>query len=436
MATESALSPGAVTPVTEPVQPTNVSQVLESLVEQFASQQAIATFRQNTTWQRTVLQSRTAGQGYNNELPASVDIGLPNNGLSVYLGIKHVTTITVANTNATAETLNISPWFPYNLYASNQLSINGQGNSPHAVSSLGDLMVAVRSKLASLVKGERNAPPNAFVSVVFNSLTPTASTLFSLSGYQSVSVAASTTGTIVVTWYEKHKLAYSRLNPMGTIPLNNTQLNAVFTKTQAPAYTSQTNASVALYNVPNGVNITVQDTLYPTYYYWATPQDPSVYAKFVSQVYIVSEQSNITTNATGQQAFQYNLPLSQYITALHTFWTDGNGNPLTIYSNVDNINLWLAAGTVRPVVFDTGTHQFEQALDYGQDFSVVPGYLLWDGNDTAELPMISDDTGWFNTYNASNPALVADIIGNPALPVKTRVVRESLVDGTIQTYTG
>jgi hypothetical protein len=432
-ASTSALSPGAQTPVLQPNAPTETSATLANLVEMFQSTQYIANFRKATTWLKTPLKQITLTPG------SQVPIDLPNNGLSVYVVSKHVTNITFANGNTSAETVSISPWFPFNMDSLSQVQINGSSNMPFASDGLGILATMIRPRINALVGGgARVAPPLSVVSVSPQSnLTLTASSLFSLSGYQQLSVAASasTNNVLTVTWFELHKLAYSRWRPLGCYPLNNTQLNVQLFKSMGQI--SGTGATFPFYAVPAGVTITATDTVSSMYYYWGTPSDPALYSEFVSQVYLINQQKGITVNAEGPQALQYNLPLSQYVTALHLFGSDTNGNPVDIASVLSDPRLQLAGGSIVPIKDDTTTDQFLQMLDYGDERSQIPGYFFWDGNDTAEFAALSDDTGWFNTYNASNPAFVADIVGAPATPLNFSFTRESLIDGTMATmYAG
>lgn len=425
----SALSPGASTPVMQPNAPTQTSATLDQLIELFNNTQYIANFRKATTWLKTSLDSMTVAGG------ASGTVEIPNNGLAVYVVTKHVTTFTINNTVASAQTVDISPWMPFNHDALTQVSINGTANMPYSSDGLGVLATMIRSHF-NAVAGQGTAvhPPSSMVSVSAGSnITLTASTAFSLSGYASLSVAASasTNNTVTVTWFEVHKLAYSRWRPLGCYPLNNTQLNVQLTKTASAA--SGADATYPFYSVPAGVSVTSSDVMTSYYYYWGTPSDPNLYSEFVSQVYLVNQQKSIKVSSTGTQALSYNLPLSQYITALHLFAYDTDGNPISMADYLGTPRLQLAGGTIVPIKDDTTIDQFLQGMEYGDNRSLVPGYFFWDGNDTAQYPGLSDDTGWFNTYNASNPAFVADINGNPSVPLTFSFTRESLVDGTMAT---
>lgn len=434
-ALESANGQGANQPVQQPVSPNVLSQQLADLTEAFLSTQTIGVFRENTTWQSTQLNQATVKPG------GSVSIQVPNNGLATDIVNQHVTVITLDNTSAAAQVVDLSTLFPFNMAGTTQLQINGSGNTPYSASGVSGLMVATRAKPGVLVGPNGTGPSRALVRLVAGAgVTLTANTAgtYSLSGYASLSVAANTTGTLTVYWYEKAKLAFSRFNPMGCLPLNNTQLNVQLVKNMNNL--TGTNNSAPLYvdtTFPSTLTVTATDTINSEYHYWSTPDNPAVYQDFVNQIYVVNENSNLNVQNSGVQAFQYPLPLSQYVTALHTLWTDTNGDAVDIFHNVANMQLTLGMGTIVPVKLNTGMHQYEQLLDYMENRADIPGYAYWDGNDTANaINAETDSTGWFNTYNAANPQLVADVGtynggSAPSVPYTVSVTRESLVDGTV-----
>jgi hypothetical protein len=94
------------------------------------------------------------------------------------------------------------------------------------------------------------------------------------------------------------------------------------------------------------------------------------------------------------------------------------------------------AGAVIPANEDPNRYRAEQYRQYGADLGWVTGYILWDGEATAEHPINGDQAGWIDTYAAATPQFVADIGATIATPITYSVCRESVVAGAVQVIGG
>jgi hypothetical protein len=94
------------------------------------------------------------------------------------------------------------------------------------------------------------------------------------------------------------------------------------------------------------------------------------------------------------------------------------------------------AGSVVPVLQFNGRERAMQFADYNADVFQVPGYRLWDGDNTSESLTTTDDAGWVDAYSAATPQLVSDLDATVVVPITYNITREAIVAGAVQTLGG
>lgn len=430
----------------QPVPPSNAPTDLESI--KGALKPAIESFREQSSPMSVVLPATTFTQG-----------GTSDGGIklaSVGLGYRTITawtgTVTITNTNAGAQTINVSPHFPYNLIQNTNVTING-GATVYSVGGVAGLMVALRNRQRQIFLSETQpvvagtqivaALPQALstVGVTGTSVTITAqpTTTPSFSGINTIVVPATTgVATISVTFVTVEKLAFDRDTLIGALPLQNNSTYA--TKTHTLNSLGGNGAQFPLFQTGGlaaGVTISCNLTQTTEYDFWSVPNDPGLYQEMVSNSYQVQEQTNLTFNATGPAAFTYNIPQNMFLIAMHVIGRNGaSPSALMQWNDLVNRKLMYNAGSVVPVVQPVTQLRAAQFLDYDRDVFTVPGYAYWDGEDTTESPVNTDQAGWVDCYMAASPQFVADIQGAFTLPLTANLTREQLVMGAVQVVGG
>lgn len=436
--------PNAGSAATQPVPPNQTPASVSELVDYLTP--AISRFRAVSSPLKVPLDTITF-----TTLGDQRQVRIASVGLGERIVSFHSAVINLANSNAGAQTVTVSPHFPYNLLANTSVQING-GETTYSASGRSGLAVWARDRAGfwePAVTGGFGLSPALVQTTAGANLTPTNATnpFQTWSGIASISVAATSNGNLTVNWLTVEKLAHSRDTMLGALPLQNNSTFATVTRNVVGslATTNATNAQVPFFNA--GANITATLTSYTVqqlYHFWGIPSDPSVYQPLIENSYQVIEQKSLTASATGTAAISYNVPQNLYLAALHIFANDNNGanlNPgggLTPATSADFTRLAIQynAGSVVPVVEFPERARAIQYADYGADIGVVPGYRLWDGHATAELLNISDDSGWVDTYSAAEPQLVVDLRTGVVTPVTFSVTREAIVAGAVQQLGG
>lgn len=358
-------------------------------------------------------------------------IDFPNVGLGTRTMRRHQATITLDNTAASAQVYNLSDFFPFNLIAKSQVAING-GATVYSASGKTGLMVSLRRRRGTLGASTGLSP--ALVRCTFTNCSPTATSAgsFTYSGYDSVSVPATTTGTIVVTFVTEEKLAYSHDTMLGTLPLQNNQVNCQLTTTLAGSIVGSDNRS-PLYvsgGNPSTSTVSISMTTKTVYHYWNVPSNPQLYAPMVANSYQVQEEQSLTFSSTGEKALKYNMPTNQYHIALHLFAADSNYVPLA-FDDITQAYVTTNAGGITVAVMEPSTYRALQLGTYGDDIFQVPGYWLWDGDATSDDIVMTDDAGWINAYTLANPQFAADIASGVSTTGNYSVTREVIVAGNV-----
>lgn len=412
---------------TQPVSPTLTPADIAALLAELTP--VIKAFREASTPTEVQLNEQVLSAGQEDSIRIS------SVGLGYRLVSEHTVVFTVQNTAAAAQTVDLSPYFPYNAISKTSVQING-GATSYSVSGHGGLFVALRGRRGAFLPDGTALNPALCRVVAGAGITLAASSSFSLSGYSSFSVAADTTGTITATFYTIEKLAMNRDNLLGSLPLQNNSVFASLSRSLASSAAGG-NATYPMYvtgGVPATLIATMSDTVKTTYKFWSVPSNPALYTDMISNSYQVLEQPKNALNSNGQGALAYNIPSNQFLTAMHLLVNDSNGNYPEADTLFNRFTLQYNGGSIIPTLQFGERHRAETFLDYGADLiGELPGYYLWDGNNTTDDVNQSDEAGWLDAYSAANPQVVADLATTFSTPGSFSVIRESIVAGSVQT---
>jgi hypothetical protein len=444
-AVRSNSQPAAGVASLQPAPPTPLPTSIEQLVEYLTP--AITAFRRASVPMSTELDEGSLGNSSTSGLGQTSTVRIDNVGLGYRIVREHTDTYVFANTDTAAATVDISPWMPFNIINRNTIQLNG-GATTFSASGPATFVTGLRTRRGAMAAAIGSGVSAALVRVTAGSaLTLTAATGPSASGYKSISVAASTTAgassTLTVTWYEIIRLAHSRNDLLGSLPLQNNKVFAqlITTSNSTGLSSSSTAQDAPFYNSSNsGLTLSsYYGTIKSTYKFWAVPTNPALYAPLVQNSFQINEQTSITTQSGGSGAFTYDIPQNTYLIAMHLFTRGTNGAYTvenTSLAGLTKAQIQYNGGSVIPVTFRSGRHRAEQWADYGDDMYQLAGYLLWDGSNTSDDLTESDQAGWIDTYYAASPQLVGDVDANVSTPLTTSVTREVLVPGAVQVVGG
>lgn len=366
---------------------------------------------------------------------------------SVGLGIETIThhhiVLPLVNAAVGAQTVTLSPYFPYNLLSSTSLSING-GASVYNCSGVLGMFVMARRRRGLLAQttlgvsyGPQLSPSLCTVSVGANGVVTNAGVSDgSWSGIKSISVAGSSTCTLTIDFITFEPYAYDYNSLLGMIPLQNSSTFATLKYTLASSIlTAAATPNVPLYSA--GANITASITGGGTsyaqskYVFATIPADPGLYVDMVSNSYQVQEQDGLSIASVSNDGVVYNIPRNAFFVAAHLLSNDNNGAYVS-YANFGNLKFRYNAGTIVVANQETFTTRAKQYRSYNEDIGLYAGYRLWDGDDTANSVYITDDMGWVNVYEAADPQLVTTLASGVAVPVTVNIAREQVVAGAVQ----
>jgi hypothetical protein len=371
---------------------------------------------------------------------------------SVGLGYRTITwwhlVFNLVNSAGAAQSISLSPWFPFNAISRVQVQVNG-GATVYNASGIGGFLAAHRRDRCHLRLTNKGgfglAVDPAFVQVTVGANgTPTNSSgQAALSGLSSISVAANSTCVLTVDFWTVEKYTLDRDSLIGALPLQNAATYAQITYTLVPAFVGGTTQSALFPFYNAGANISVSlastSTVQSTYYFWSVPADSSLYADMIGNSYQTQEDSGLAIPSAATDGLVYNIPRNILLIAAHLLIYDGNGAPLpanafqTSTNVLQSLRLQYNAGTVRVYQMEYGRQRAAQYIDYGADMKACAGYNLWDGDATAETNQQSDNAGWLDAYNAANPQIVGTLGAGVVSGAQFNLVREQLVVGAIQT---
>lgn len=418
----NSVQPGGNTQL-QPTPPTEVTPEIAALLDELTP--AVTKFRQASSMQNVNLDTVTMAAG------ADASIRIASVGIGVYTVTEYTGTFSLVNTAAAAQVLDISPLFPWNVITNTSVGIN-VGTVTYSADGPAGLMVAARAR-RTVLRESPNAYglASAMVRVTAGAnVTLTYGTSFSLSGVASLSVAATSTGVLTVTWYSLEKLAYSLDSMIGGLPLQNNSVYATLTRRTAPSLLG-TDVNSPFYvtgGVPATITATVSLQIKTEYWYWGVPSDPALYAAMVTNSYQVLQQTGLSTSSTGPGAITYNLPQNELLIATHLFMNQGAQGAQSVVGlgQYEQIIVQYNGGKVVPIAENQGRQRFRQYLVYGDDRQQVAGYAMWDGDDTSDEITDTDSSGWVDTYTAASPQLLLTLAGSVTTPVTYSVTRESI----------
>lgn len=422
----NSVPPGGTTAINA-TPPTQTSPELQALIDELTP--VVTKFRQNSSPQNTQLNQSTVNVGGQDIIRIS-SVGI---GTMTYR--HHHLVINLKNNATTAQTVNLSPTFPYDYISSTEIGIN-VGSKTYSASGPAGLYVIGRVHRGSL-RAVNNGLDPAICTVSFGSnLTPTASSSFTLSGYDSVSVAASSSGTITADFITVEKMVYTLDSMIGGLPLQNNSVFATLTTTGVSTLIGSdvTTPLFVTGGPPSTLTGTGVDTIDSEYDYWGVPSDPALFAAMVTNSYQVLEQKGGSTNSTGQGAITYDIPQNELLIALHLTAIQGASGSKTFLTpaQIQQIKVQYNGGKVVPVEEYYFRQRAKQYLAYGYDAQQLPGYRMWDGDDTSDQINNTDSAGWLDAYTAASPQFVADLASSVTTPVNYSITRESIGQGQVQ----
>jgi hypothetical protein len=436
-AVQSNAQPAGGSTAQQPVPPSNAPSQLNAytnsippLVEQFRG----ASSPMDVTLPTTTFSSGAVSDGG----VKLASVGLGYRTLTSWTG-----TMTIANTSGSTQTINVSPWFPYNLIQNTNVTING-GANVYNVGGVNGLMVAMRNRRSQLFLSEGQpfgpALPQALCNIAVSGtgVTVTNSSTASFSGISTIAITTGNTATITLGFITIEKLAFDRDSLLGALPLQNNSTYA--TKTHTLNALSGGGAQFPVYQsggLAAGLAVGISLTELTEYDFWSVPSNPQLYAEMVSNSYQVQEQTNLTVSATGSQAFVYNIPQNMFLIALHVQGRNAATAPVPMnWNDLSNRKVMYNAGSVIPLVQPTPQLRAAQFMDYDRDVQTIAGYAYWDGEDTTEDITNTDQAGWIDCYMAASPQFVCDLASAFTLPLTYNICREQLVMGAVQVVGG
>jgi hypothetical protein len=450
MSIKSILSnsqPAGGTTAQQPVPANATPGDIEGLVE--ALTPVVTRFRQQATPMVAPLNNTKALAGADSDQVRIANVGL---GYKILL---HCTgTLTLANTGGGAVVSTVSTRFPFNLIKSIQVQING-GAMVYSAGGVPTLQVEARKHRGFWITNSRGGfgpgldPSRVFVQVSANgTVTNAGNTANQLSGIASISNAIGTT-TITLDFFLEVKLALDEASLLGALPLQNNSTFATLTVNTASTLIGASLDDTAPVStagaVPGTFVATLALTVKPVYRFWSVPSDAGLYQEMVSNSYQVIEQPGISVGSTGANALTYNIPQNQYLVAAHINAFDGTTGKAAVPMNFKTggtqgftaLRLQYNAGSVIPVnEANVNAYRALQFNQYGGDYQFCSGYMVWDGEASAEHIANSDQAAWVDTYSAASPQLVADLGSTITTPVTVSITRESVVAGAVQVVGG
>lgn len=355
---------------------------------------------------------------------------------SVGLGERTVHKVTgsikLVNTAASAQVVQLSPIFPLNIITSVNTQINGNTSISNASPFAYTLEMLRRNRDMGINPADaRQISVTAGANVTLTSGTGT------VSGYTSLSIAASQTGTLNFEFYFEVPYVYNRDTLIGLLPLQNNSTYATVTYGMAGAMLGTTPDS-PLY-VANAIPATLsydsQNTIMNAtsrYDFWSVPADFTTYQYLIMNSFQIIEQPGNTFSSTGTGALKYQFPLNSFLLAHYIVVRDSGGALVNTKNVFSEVRLEYN-GNVYPFKTDMGIHEFIQYTDYGQNQFGRFGTVLWDGTDTSDRTNFSDSAGWVDLYNTSNPTFYGDVKpGSLTLPATYSTVRVQIVPSDVQ----
>lgn len=427
----NSVPPGGPT-ATQPVAPNLTPADIQAVVDELTP--VVSKFRSQSTLIATALDDTTL------KLGSTVQNRIDSVGLGVFTVTEHQVSIALKNTATTAQAVSLSPWAPYNGIVKTTIGVNGATSTYSASGPMGLLVAARMSRglLKGFAEGNGLSPAllshNLLTAANVSSTTSASVNSPTATGVKTITIAASSTATLTFTFITVEKLAYSKNAPVGAMPLQNNQVFAVINRTLANALvgTDETSMFYVSGGVPDTLTATLNNWTTKTEYdFWSIPSDAALYADFVNNTYQVAEDDSLPVSVAGENALKYLLPQNMYLVALHFMARDNNGLYLPFGNGITRARITYNGDTVTPVNQYMNRVRAKQLMTYDADVNNLPGYTLWDGDDTSDNITQTDDSGWINLYAVASPKYAADIASGQALPLAFNIARESIIAGAV-----
>lgn len=407
-------------------------------------------------------QAQYAAQG------AQVPLQIATVGLGLNLVSHHHIAVTFTNASTAAQIVYLGSWFPFTLIANTSIQING-GATVYSCSGDGGLVVTMRRSRNTFQRdtsggfGPALSPAICNITVGANGTATNAAAgriPCQLSGITQVSVAGSSTCVITADFVTKEWVVLDRQSGLGALPLQNNSTYANLTRTLAASFYGAGD-NFPFWNNGAAVNAnlsvtTVSGYTNTEYHFFSVPGDPSLYAPLVANSYQVLEQPSVAVASSGVAGLTYNMPQNQFLVALHRILRDGTANTFwpvafsellggqtagfTNYAaaaySVSRRSIVYNGGSIIPVVQYPQRSREQFFKTYGADILQLPGYLVWDGQDTANSLNDVDDMGWIDCYHVAQPQSIEDLGASIATGGSAKFIRESVVAGSVQVVGG
>lgn len=369
----------------------------------------------------------------------SVSFNLTNTGLVEKVSLAIKGSINLKNTAGTTQDVSLAYDFPFNIIQNLNVLFNGQLTLVNASGYELLAMSGKRNKNVFLrdfsgytgrtAKAARVSRDTANITVGAG-LTLTAGD--NICGYNKVTVAANTTGTLSFEIVLEIPFVFRHDTPLGLLALQNNSIVAQVNIT-APSILGTTAQSPCYVATAVPSTLTVDSSAIsatPVQYYWETPADKTLYAYFVANSYMLLSTPNLTAKTTGTQALQYQMQNNFILTALLLTARDSNGglvDPVTSFdyptlnynnnTNVDRMPL-----QVREYLQE----RFYQNKPFGL------GQVLWDACIHEYESNNLSDSSFLNMYTANNPQFYMDILNGVSVPLTYSALREIIVPAQVK----
>lgn len=399
---------------------------------------------------------------------AQVPLQIATVGLGIKLVSHHHIAATFTNASTAAQVVYLGSYFPFTLMANTSIQING-GATVYSASGDGGLLVWLRNRRGAFRLpatggfGPALDPSLCNITIGANGTATNAAAAripAQLSGITSVSIAGSSTCVITADFVTEEWFVLDRESMLGALPLQNNSTYANLTRTLASAFYGAGD-NFPFWNNGSAVNsnlsvTTVSGYTNTEYHFASVPGDPSLYAPIVANSYQVLEQPSVAVASSGVAGLTYNMPQNQFLVSLHRVLRDGTANTnwpvafseglggqtagFTNYAaaaySVQQRVLQYNGGSIIPVLQYPFRTRGEYFANYGADLLMLPGYLLWDGQDTANSLTQTDDMGWIDCYHVAQPQSVENLGASIATGGTAKFIRESVVAGSVQVVGG
>jgi hypothetical protein len=400
--------------------------------------QLSALFMENSEFNVVQMQTQTLSNA------AVTNFIINNIGLGQSLELLVSGVITITNSNAGAQTLNISPEFPFNLIQNITVQFNGQ-TVIHSLSGY-ELLQIMSKRNKKMFVGEGSSAgvgygqvdvrvPKALATLVIGG-TGTLTAGNNIVGCASVSIAQGA-ATFTFSFYLELPFVFNSLDGIliGLLPLQNNSVNCNVS-IQCPTILGTT-ALAPLYGTLTYLTLTsTAINIYPQYNFWAipVPNNQKLYAWLTSYNYMLLSQGSNPINNVGAKALNYSLPNNYFLTAFVMIIRDSTTalvDPTSATVGIDNLTLNYN-GTA---YIDRRKELMRIARQtyYQNGFPGSLGVSLFDLTDAEAMPNRLNTSKWLNMYLSNNPQIQADIQASFSTVGTFSVLREQLVPSQVQT---